>query len=123
MNASTSRCISQCAMFCSMYCSVMPLKIGRVASAWKNDAETPMRSIVPLKVPPVRCALPPGGGGECRKNGGRALGAARRARMTARRHSQRGLEQAREVRGRARARIGLVADVLFGDLYQRGDVC
>ena len=42
MNASTSRCISQCATFCSMYCSVIPLKIARFGSAWKNDAEMPI---------------------------------------------------------------------------------
>ena len=45
MNASTSRCISQCATFCSMYCSVMPLKIARLGSSWKKQAEMPILSM------------------------------------------------------------------------------
>ena len=45
MKASTSRCISQCATFCSMYCSVMPLKIARLGSSWKKQAEMPIFSM------------------------------------------------------------------------------
>src|SRR5262249_28782673 len=48
MNASTSRCISQCATFCSMYCSVIPLKIARLGSSWKKQAEMPIFSMFGL---------------------------------------------------------------------------
>ena len=36
ITASTPLDITQCAIVCSTYCSVLPVKIGRVGSAWKK---------------------------------------------------------------------------------------